>query len=87
MNRLSKTKQKLLQAEINWINNRPERYESPWHQKAVIVNIVKRYLMDEIKSRVSLWSKNKFVKHEFPIMEFFNINPNDSIWNKRKRNE
>lgn len=62
---------RLLEDEIEWVRNNPHRYEGPYHQKAVINNITKRYRMTEAQKLVDLWAKTKWVKHEHAVLQFF----------------
>ena len=41
-----------LKWESEWIMNHPERYEGQYHQKAVIQNIKKRFIIHELKKEL-----------------------------------
>ena len=59
-----------LQAEIDWINANVHRYEGPWHAKAVIGNITKRYAMDEVKKLVQAYKTSRNTKDQLELFEW-----------------
>lgn len=51
---------KLLQDELDWIDNNIERYDSPMHAAAVKGNISKRYKINELEREIErLTAQNK----------------------------
>lgn len=49
-------RQHLLDWELKWIDDNPERYEGPYHQLAVKNNIIRRYWLDELKQNTDRWA-------------------------------
>lgn len=61
----------LMQWEIDWINNNPDRYEGPTHQKAVIENIKKNYFLKEAKKLMTKFKEFHSTGNRLALEEHF----------------
>jgi len=59
-----------LQAEIDWINNNVDQYDSTLHAQAVINNITKRYELNEIIKLVKAYGDSRKTKDQLALLDY-----------------
>lgn len=59
-----------LQAEINWISNNLDRYDSTLHAMTVIANISKRYAVAEVSKLISVYEETRNTSAQLKLFEW-----------------
>lgn len=63
----------LMEWECKWVMENPDRYEGPWHQKAVCGNIRKRYYIAETDRLARRWEKHPTTGNAFRLTDHLGI--------------
>ena len=60
----------LLKAEIAWINNNIDKYDSTLHARSVIENIKKRYFITGVNKLISEFRRDKTTETMYKLFDF-----------------